>query len=92
MFSVNLQQYKNEVNKDINGILAEYQKQVEISKKNIKEIEDRKKTIAATQDQATNENQKALRKVIGKDTKSEAIDLVKKNMQKVQNKEVGDDG
>ncbi len=92
MFSVNLQQYKNEVNKDINGILAEYQKQVEISKKNIKEIEDRKKTIAATQDQATNENQKALRKVIGKDTKSEAIDLVKKNMQKVQKKEVGDDG
>ena len=72
--------------------MAEYQKQVEISKKNIKEIEDRKKTIAATQDQATNENQKALRKVIGKDTKSEAIDLVKKNMQKVQKKEVGDDG
>jgi hypothetical protein len=92
VFSVNLQQYKNEVNKDINGILAEYEKQVKISKKKIKEIEASKKTIAATQDQATNENQKALRKVIGKDTKSEAIDLVKKNMEKIQKIEVGDDG
>lgn len=92
MFSTNFDQFKREVEKDLQSIVSEYEKQVEISKKKIKEIEKLKKEKnEEMQMQATDQNQKALRKALGKETRSEVIDLVDKNINKVNKVEVGDD-
>lgn len=92
MFSTNFSQFKREVEKDLQSIVSEYEKQVEISKKKIKEIEKLKKEKnEEMQMQATDQNQKALRKALGKETRSEVIDLVDKNINKVNKVKVGDD-
>jgi Skp family chaperone for outer membrane proteins len=92
VFSTNFDQFKREVEKDLQSIVSEYEKQVEISKKKIKEIEKLKKEKnEEMQMQATDQNQKALRKALGKETRSEIIDLVDKNINKVNKVEVGDD-
>lgn len=92
MFSTNFDQFKKEVEKDLQSIVSEYEKQVEISKKKIKEIQKLKKEKnEEMQMQATDQNQKALRKALGKETRSEVIDLVDKNINKVNKVEVGDD-
>lgn len=92
MFSTNFDQFKREVEKDLQSIVSEYEKQVEISKKKIKEIEKLKKEKnEEMQMQAKDQNQKALRKALGKETRSEVIDLVDKNINKVNKVEVGDD-
>jgi DNA mismatch repair protein MutH len=92
VFSTNFDQFKREVEKDLKSIVSEYEKQVEISKKKIKEIEKLKKEKnEEMQMQAKDQNQKALRKAMGKETKSEVIDLVDKNINKVNKVKVGDD-
>jgi DNA mismatch repair protein MutH len=92
VFSTNFDQFKREVEKDLQSIVSEYEKQVEISKKKIKEIEKLKKEKnEEMQMQAKDQNQKALRKALGKETRSEVIDLVDKNINKVNKVEVGDD-
>lgn len=92
MFSTNFDQFKKEVEKDLQSIVSEYEKQVEISKKKIKEIQKLKKEKnEEMQMQATDQNQKALRKALGKETRSEVIDLVDKNINKVNKVKVGDD-
>ena len=92
MFSTNFSQFKREVEKDIQSIVSEYEKQVEISKSKIKELKELKEEKnEEMQTQAVDGNQKALRKAMGKETKSEIIDVVDKNINKVNKIKVGDD-
>lgn len=92
MFDTNLDKYRAEIEKDINSIFLEYEKQVISSKKTMKKVEESlKEKSSKYKDQSVDENQKALRKVLGKDLNSEIIDGVKKNMDKVKEVPIGDD-
>ena len=92
MFDTNLDKYRAEIEKDINSIFLEAEKQVIASKKTLKKIEkDLQSKSRDYSDQSVDENQKALRKVLGKELNSEVIDGVKKNMDKVKRVPIGDD-